>query len=289
MKIVDLIIAYKKGIAIVLSLILIENIAWIVEPTLFGNLIDAFIEKASAETIEAKVLRILPLLLWILAYLINSGSGAIRRRIEARTFQKMYVELVTQIAEKGNLIKQDPSKSAARAHLSKEYVAFMQYRLPEIAEQTITIIGAVIAQAFFDWRISAACLFIAFPLIIISIIYNKKVVTLQTELHDNYEQIYDSFSSFESAKVKQTFSSMARIQEQIAKWSAANFGIMRLVLLIIFLFVLYIAIDLDNFSTGNIYSIVAYLWTFVTSVEYIPELMESTASLKDLSNRIKSS
>lgn len=289
MKIVDLIIAYKKGISIVLALILIENIAWIVEPTLFGNLIDAFIEKASAETIEAKVLRILPLLLWILAYLINSGAGAIRRRIEAKTFQKMYVELVTQIAEKGNLIKLDPAKSAARAHLSKEYVAFMQYRLPEIAEQTITIIGAVIAQAFFDWRISAACLFIAFPLIIISIIYNNKVVALQTQLHDDYEKIYDSFSSFESAKVKQTFSSMARIQEQIAKWSAANFGIMRLVLLIIFLFVLYIAIDLDNFSTGNIYSIVAYLWTFVTSVEYIPELMESSASLKDLSTRIRSS
>ncbi|MEK6553017.1 MAG: hypothetical protein AABZ54_06170 [Bacteroidota bacterium] len=53
------------------------------------------------------------------------------------------------------------------------------------------------------------------------------------------------------------------------------------------LFVLYIAIDLDNFSQGNIYSIVAYLWTFVTPVEYIPELLESKTSLQDLSRRIE--
>ena len=80
---------------------------------------------------------------------------------------------------------------------------------------------------------------------------------------------------------------MAKLQEKIATWGAANFGIMRFVLLIIFLFVLYIAIDLDNFSQGNIYSIVAYLWTFVTPVEYIPELLESKTSLQDLSRRIE--
>jgi hypothetical protein len=61
---------------------------------------------------------------------------------------------------------------------------------------------------------------------------------------------------------------------------------MRVFLLLIFLVVLYIAIDLDDFSTGNIYSIVAYLWTFVTSSEYLPELMESWSSLKDISQRL---
>lgn len=287
MNLFELVKRHRKGIIFILTLILVENIAWIIEPTLFGNLIDAFIEKASADTLEAKVLRVVPLILWIFAYLINSGAGAIRRRKEATTFQRMYVELVSIIAEKSKLLNHDTSKIAARAHLSKEYVVFMQYRLPEIAEQIITIIGAVIALALFDWRISAACLLIAFPLLFISNAYNKHVVPLQASLHDDYEKVYEIFSTNDPESIKKTFSSMARAQEQIAKWSSANFGIMRIVLLIIFLFVLFIAIDLDNFSTGNIYSIVAYLWTFVTSVEYIPELMESAASLKDLSTRIK--
>jgi len=62
---------------------------------------------------------------------------------------------------------------------------------------------------------------------------------------------------------------------------------MRFILSIIFIVALYISIDLDDFLTGNIYSIVAYLWTFVTSMEYIPELLESRTSFKDISNRIK--
>jgi hypothetical protein len=62
---------------------------------------------------------------------------------------------------------------------------------------------------------------------------------------------------------------------------------MRFVLLGVFLAVLYIAIDLDDFTTGNIYTIVAYIWTFVTSSEYLPELMESFTSLKDISGRLR--
>jgi len=51
--------------------------------------------------------------------------------------------------------------------------------------------------------------------------------------------------------------------------------------------VLFIAIDLDDFTTGNIYSIVAYIWTFITSSEYLPELMESWTSLRDISKRLQ--
>jgi ABC-type multidrug transport system fused ATPase/permease subunit len=62
---------------------------------------------------------------------------------------------------------------------------------------------------------------------------------------------------------------------------------MRLVLLGVFLVVLWVAIDLDDFSVGQLYAIVAYLWTFVTSSEYLPELFESWSGIKDLSRRLR--
>jgi hypothetical protein len=74
-------------------------------------------------------------------------------------------------------------------------------------------------------------------------------------------------------------------KQKTANVGAMNFGVMRLFLLGIFLVILYVAIDLDDFSTGNIYSIAAYVWTFVTSSEYLPELLESMASVKDISQR----
>lgn len=287
MELFSLVRKYKRGISVIAFLIILENLSWIIEPTLFGLLIDAFLRRMSPQSLADRYAHVVPLIFWITTYLVNSGSGTLRRRFEPRTFQKMYVDLVTQIAEVGNKAGVDSSILAGRAHLSQQYVTFIQYRLPEAVEQLIAIAGAVVALTFFDYRISLVCLMISIPLIIMSILYNKNVVVLQTDLHDKFEMVYDIFAKKESAQVKNIYSSMATLQERIASWGATNFGIMRIVLLIIFLFVLYITIDLDDFSLGNIYSIVAYLWTFVTSVEYIPELMESRSSLKDLSQRLK--
>jgi hypothetical protein len=49
--------------------------------------------------------------------------------------------------------------------------------------------------------------------------------------------------------------------------------------------VLFICVDVDRFSTGMIYSIVAYLWTFIAQTDYLPDLMESLGSVKDLNDR----
>jgi hypothetical protein len=110
---------------------------------------------------------------------------------------------------------------------------------------------------------------------------------LQKDFHDNYEDIYDTFSKNDPEYVHDYYQKLALPQKKIADWGALNFGMMRVTLMGIFLVVLYIAIDLDEFSAGELYSIVAYLWTFVTSTEYLPELMESWTSLKDISKRLK--
>lgn len=89
MRLFRLIEEHRKGIAFIASLIIVENVAWITEPTLFGNLIDAFLKKAAPQILEDKTAHILPLIFWITAYLINSGSGTLRRRFEPRVFQKI--------------------------------------------------------------------------------------------------------------------------------------------------------------------------------------------------------
>jgi ABC-type multidrug transport system fused ATPase/permease subunit len=287
MRLTQLVRQHRKGFFFILCLILLENVAWIIEPTLFGNLIDAFIEKASHKNLAFQMIHVLPLFLWISVYIINSGSGTFRRRFEPRVYQKMYVQIVSKIADESKDKNIAPSRTTARAQLSQEYINFLQYRVPEIFEQTISIFGAIFALIFFDSRIALTCLFISLPIIILSNLYNKNVVKLQSDLHDNYETVFEMFSNKEIDKVKNLYSLNARLQEKIAKWGSANFGIMRMILLIIFLVVLYIAIDLDNFTTGDIYSIVSYLWTFVSSVEYIPDLLESQTSLKDLSYRLR--
>jgi hypothetical protein len=281
----DIVKKFRRGIIIALSLVAIEHVAWIVEPTLFGNLIDATIDRATG---SAPAFDTLPLFLWVSVFLLNSGVGAIRRSVDQRIYLTMFTEVATDVSRVAVQRRMSISKTAARAQLSREFISFFQYRVPEIGEQAIAIGGAMIGLAFFDYRISLACLFVMVPLLIVNRLYNKTVTPLQAKLHDSYEETFEVFSTKDPEKVREYYAALAMPQQRIADWGALSFALIRVVLLGIFLLVLYISIDLNDFSTGNIYSIVAYLWTFVTSSEYLPELLESWTSLKDISGRLRS-
>ena len=286
MKLLDLFRTYKKKILFIFSLTIVENVAWIIEPWIFGKLIDEFILKANGSVFQLAPIKFLPLFLWILLYAINSGTGTVRRMYEPKIFQNIFADIVTKISKIGQRDNVNTSIVAGRAQLSHEYINFLQYRIPELLEQSIAIVGAICALTIFDWRISAACLLVVIPLGIIGQFYNKRVLYLQKDLHDQYETIVDTFVTKKPENIRSIYKSMANVQSKIGKFNGFNFGFMRLTLLIVFLVVLYISIDLDNFSTGDIYAIVSYLWTFITSAEYLPELMESRSSLKDISQRI---
>jgi ABC-type multidrug transport system fused ATPase/permease subunit len=286
LQLTALLVRYKKSISIAIGLVIIEHIAWIIEPAVFGKVIDALIDRNTIQDISVNEM-LFPLFLWIGVFLINSGTGVVRRIVDQKIYLGMFTQLATDISSVATEKKFRPSKTAALAQLSEQYITFFQYRIPEIIEQVIQISGAVIALALFDWRISLTCLTIVLPLLLMNRIYNKRVITIQKDVHDTYENTYDIFSSQKPEEIREYYQKSAGFKQKIANWGALNFGVMRLILLAIFLVVLYIAIDLDDFTTGSIYSIVAYIWTFITSSEYLPELMESWTSLKDISSRLK--
>jgi len=283
MRVRDIISRYKYGFVLALSLVLVEKLAWIVEPTVFGRLLDALIAALGS---KENVPYTLPLLLWIGVFAVNSGFGTIRRSVDEKIYLRMFTNIAVNVAESCKLKGLDVSKAASRTELSREFITFLQLRVPDFIEQFFDLGGTVVALAFYDWRISLTCLCIALPLSYVNRVYSRKVQRLEKELHDKREDLFEVFQKKNMAQIREYYDGLARPQLKIANWGALNFGMLRLFLLGIFLVVLYIAIDLDDFTTGKIYSVVAYLWTFITSTEYLPDLMESYASLRDIQERV---
>ncbi|MEP7146296.1 MAG: ABC transporter six-transmembrane domain-containing protein [bacterium] len=284
MHLFDLIKKYRSQVSFSIFLIVIENLAWIVEPYLLGKVIDALIDK---EFTNPATDTILPISIWVILFAVNTLAGAYRRIYDTKLFTKLFTKLATYVAENSLQKNLSTSLTSARAELSYQYIYFLQYRMPEIIDNLISIFGAIVAMYLFDWRISLTCLVIVVPLYFINKFYVSKVSPYQKEYHDKYEDVVEVISKKDPAQVEKYYQDLARPQIRISKWNALNFSLVRIVLLIIFLSVLFIAIDLDGFSAGELFSIVAYLWTFVTSSEYLPELMESWSSLKDISERLK--
>ncbi len=284
MHLTDVIKKFRKGIILAVSLVMIENIAWIIEPYLLGVVIDSLIDK---EFIDPATSTFGPLIAWVGLFLINSGVGSLRRVLDTKIFLGMFTKIATFVAENSLEKGLSVSKTSARAELSFQYITFLQFRMPEIVDHTISIFGAIIAMYLFDWRISLICLAIIIPLYIINKFYVKRVRVLQKEYHDQYEDVVDVISKQDPEQVREYYTQLSKPQIKISNLGALNFGVMRFFLLLIFLAVLFISIDLDGFSAGELFSIVAYLWTFVTAAENIPELLESYTSLQDISARLK--
>ena len=284
MRLAGLFKTYRWGISLALGLVVVENVAWIAEPSLFGPVLDALISVANK---EPHAFAVGPLAAWIAVFAVNSIVGTVRRSVDPRIYLRIYADIAARVVDLARERRLPVSTAAGRAGLSREFITFLEYRVPDILEQAISIGGALIGLAFFDYRIALACAVVLAPVLVIQRVYSGRVLELQKDVHDRLETAFDRFKGLDPEEVRTYYLGIAGPQQRIANWGAASFGLMRVVLLAVFLVVLWVSIDLDDFSTGQLYSIVAYLWTFVTSSEYLPELLESWTAIQDLTRRLR--
>jgi ABC-type multidrug transport system fused ATPase/permease subunit len=278
----EIVTKYKYSISLILAFVLIENVSFIIEPTFFGKLLDSLIDHFYD---HEKADYILPLVIWIIVYMINVIGGTLHRLFNGIIYSKMYANIATEVVLDSKCREDQFSKMLVRAELVKEYITFFKERLPEVMWQLSATAGAIIALFFYDYRIALICLAVIIPIGFINNLNRKKVTFFQKDIHDNQEELFQLIESRDTSKITQFYQNTISPKTRIARWNALSYSSVKIALVIIFVGVLFICVDVDKFTTGRIYSIVAYLWTFIASTDYLPELMESLASVKDLNRR----
>jgi len=269
----------------VVFFLFLENFTWILEPSFFGKLLDALIDRFYDD--DLKMNYVFPLSLWIGIYILNTLGGASSRYFSGKVYSNLYVDIAEEIILSSTQNSYPPSKALARTDLAKDYITFLKDRIPEVIWQISATFGGIAALYFYDWRIAAICFAVIFPIVYIYNRYRKNVVDLQKDLHDNREDLFKLLANNNPEAIKDYYRRMVLPQTRISKWNSLNFTITKLLMMGIFVAVLFICVDVDKFSTGNIYAIVSYLWTFILSTDYLPGLMESITSLIDINNRMK--
>ncbi|HYM20045.1 MAG TPA: ABC transporter six-transmembrane domain-containing protein [Candidatus Kapabacteria bacterium] len=229
-----------------------------------------------------------PLIPWIVLFVISSVVGGVRRVYDTKVYTRMFADLSSSVVAQQLHKGEDLSKIAGRSSLAWQNIEFFQYNLPEFIEQIINVGGAVGALAIFDWRLATVGGGIVLLVLLSSQLYMSRIARVQTVLNDLHEQEYNMFATKDPAVIRNYYSDISKLEISFSNTQAGGFGILRILLLVMFMMTLYISLDLDRFTIGELYSIVAYLWTFVTASEYIPYLSEKWVALKDVTGRIQS-
>jgi len=285
MSIKRIIKKHRTAIGFVLAFVMLENLCWLIEPAFFGKLLDALI-KDFYHASRNKTDYLLPLIFWVGIYLLNTLGGTLSRYLSGKVYSKIYKDIALDVIEYANAQDYPPARVMARAELSKEYIVLFKGRLPEVAWQITSTLGVICALFFYDWRIAIICFIVMFPIFLSLNIYRKHVIKFQIDLHNNREELSQFFEKRNIPEIQDYYQRMIDSQTGISKWNALNYSGNKLLMMVIFILVLFICVDVDRFSTGKIYAIVSYLWTFILSTDYLPGLMESLTSINELNTRL---
>jgi len=220
-----------------------------------------------------------------LAYLI---IGTIRHMFDTRTYTAIYTSLVTKFLSR-RYNKVQVSKLSAHSTLAREFVDFLEHDLVYVIEAAYNILGSLVILFFYDRTVVLICLAIMLSVIIISLLYSKKMMRLNKHKNDELEKQVDIISTGNTATIRHHYNSLRKWQIRISDKEAWNFGFMEIMVLRVIAVSLIVSKNLHSSTVlaGSLFGIYSYILKFASGLDTIPYTMERISSLSDITRRIE--
>lgn len=273
----NLMLKHKYQLIFTYSLFSLEMLGGLMRFYFFGEAINDLIRGSYKGLVVLTVVH--------LAYLV---IGTIRHMFDTRTYSSIYTSLVTKFLSR-RYTKNDVSKLTAHSTLAKEFVDFLEHDLVYVIEAAYNILGSLIILFFYDKTVVAICLAIMIPVIIISILYSKKMLRLNRHKNDELEKQVDIISAGNNANIRHHYNNLRKWQVRISDKEAWNFGFMEIMVLLVIAVSLIASKNLHSTTimAGSLFGIYSYILKFASGLDTIPYTMERLSSLSDITRRIE--
>ncbi|CAL2104548.1 ABC transmembrane type-1 domain-containing protein [Tenacibaculum sp. 190130A14a] len=267
---------YKWKISLTFLLLVLENIAKVLQPLILGIAINDLINKKNDG-------------LWLFCILYGIGFviGAIRRYYDTRAYTSIYTNVATEIAEKQNEKQIEVSAIAARSALVKELVDFFEYDVTQAFTSAISVIGALVMLALFNWWIFGGCLLAIIIILLIYTFSSERIYKYNIGLNDELEHRINVLEKREHTGIFNHFKNIANWLVKMSDLETINFSIIEVVLFALAIFALYISASAVNATAGSIFSVLTYVLEFSGGVFMLPIIFQQIIRLQEISARLK--
>lgn len=267
--------AHPAKLFLTFGLVGLENILFLTYPLFAGYAVDAILR---GDTSSALIYAILILIFWVV--------GASRRAIDTRTFTRIYAELAVPVIISQRKLKQSASTTAARVVLARDFVDFFEKHIPAIATALISIVGAVAMLMFLQPAVGIASLFAMIFFAVFIPRYANANESLHQRLNNRLEKEVLLVSGVGAPTLLRHYRLLSRLRIRLSDREAGAFLVTGIIASMLFALTIAQLASIDRVQAGHVYSVMTYLWTFVTTLDESPAMVDQIARLRDIGKRV---
>jgi ABC-type multidrug transport system fused ATPase/permease subunit len=267
--------AYPGQISFTLSLVALENALLLAYPLFAGFAVDSIIrgDVHSAIWYAAVVLSF-----WLV--------GAARRAMDTRTFTRIYADLAVDVVLAQRLQNQPTSTSAARVVLAREFVDFFEKHVPTITTALVSMVGAAVMLVIIEPWVGCAAL-VALLLGVTRLPrFARRNEQLHGRLNNRLEHEIRLVERTGPRTLLRHYTVLSKLRIWLSDREASAFVVVGTAAALLFALTIFQLATTPSVKPGHVYAVMTYLWTFVTSLDDAPTMVDQLARLKDIGKRV---
>jgi len=264
---------FKSRMSLTWILVLAETILLALIPLLIGFVIDDLLSDGLSQ--------LLNLVLVMMALLF---VAVVRRIYDTRTYSGIGVYLQARVENRNKELS--ISALNARLGMSKELVEFLEQQVPMVLTSFVQVIAAIIILATFHVYLSLAAVVCTLSMIAVYATVHSRFFRLNGHLNEQTELQVGTLEIGKPSEIMNHFLRLRNWEIKISDTEAVLYGIIFAQVIAFLSFILWFGTALPDASTGSIFSIVNYSWTYVESSAVLPLTLQSLTRLREITNRI---
>jgi ABC-type multidrug transport system fused ATPase/permease subunit len=267
--------AYPGKLFFTLSLVALENALLLAYPLFAGFAVDSIIR---GDATSGLFYALVVLAFWVV--------GAARRAVDTRTFTRIYADLAVPVILNQRLQNQSTSTSAARVVLAREFVDFFEKHVPTIATALVSIVGAAVMLLVIEPWIGLACLGVLLLCMTLLPRFARRNQELHERLNDRLEKEIGLVEKVGADTLQRHYRVLSRLRIWLSDREAIAYLFVGSVAAVLFVIAISQLALSPAVKAGHVYAVMTYLWTFVSSLDEAPSMVDQLARLKDIGKRV---
>jgi ABC-type multidrug transport system fused ATPase/permease subunit len=221
--------------------------------------------------------------MWFAHILTAAGRGA----YDTRLFTGIYAEIATHTVARQRAAGAGVTEVAARTAMAREVVDFFERGVPTMAATAVGLAGSAVMLFTYDLLVGLAAVGLLVPVYAANRAYGRRARRLSRGLNDRLEREVAVIAEGDREAAAAHFAAVARWRVRLSDAEVLNRALVELAALAAVVLVLARTAGLPGARPGEIYAILAYVWTMLERLDEVPLLVQQVARLADVRRRLE--